>query len=158
MKQPSLVVKYQSRPWTLHMIHGVKMMTGITLAQACCEAQMSASVKHSVWCSGHVSSLMILPRAKRVPKPSSLRAWGLQPGRRGWGGPQEPWAGLDQRVLSPGGCHRQPCFPSGPAHAPSAAGCRPPAPGSFCRASPSAGPAQEGKSWSAPCGLRLHCP
>lgn len=32
------------------------MMMGITpLGQACCEAQRSASVKHSEWCSGHVS-------------------------------------------------------------------------------------------------------
>lgn len=75
---------------------------GITLGQACCEAQMSASVKHSVWCSGHVSSLMILPRAKRAPKPSSLQAWGLRQGKRGGRGvPRSRGLGLTR------GCSHQ---------------------------------------------------
>lgn len=61
-------------------------------------------------------------------------------------------------MLLPGGCHCRPYSPSGPVHAPSAAGCRPPAPGSFCRASLSAEPAGAGKSQPVSYGLRLHTP
>lgn len=48
--------------------------------------------------------------------------------------------GVMSRARSPGGWHHHSCSPAVPAHAPSAACCRPPAPGSSCRASPSAGP------------------
>lgn len=51
------------------------------------------------------------------------------------------WGGVQVvERLSPAGCHHQPCSPATPVPAPSAANCRPPAPGSFGMAFHSAAP------------------
>lgn len=92
-----------------------------------------------------VSSLF-LPRGKGATGVQGPRPRGLHQGWCGCRGPPGAGgAGPGPRVLSPGGCRRLSCSPAAPACVPSAACCRPPAPGSSCRASPSAGPAEVGE-------------
>lgn len=64
--------------------------------------------------------------------PGAARAPSVSGGSGGAGG---AGLGLAGGQLSPGGYRRLSCSPAGTCGAPSAACCRPPAPGSSCRAS-----------------------